>query len=143
MRVLARHDAHPVLFRAYEQALGLLAQAIQEEPVLRLFEKRLLEELGYGPVLEREPETGALIRDDAVYYYQSGKGPVRAKPISAPSIRIHGRTLISLRESVVDEPLILQELKVLMRFLLAPLIGEKPLQVRRLFQEKRWSVAAR
>jgi len=140
MRLLARHDAHPELFGAYEQTLGLLGQATQEEPVLRFFEKRLLEELGYGLVLEREPETGASIRGDAVYYYQSGKGPVLAKPISAPSVRIHGRTLISLRESVLDEPLILRELKMLMRFLLAPLIGEKPLQVRRLFQEKRWDI---
>jgi len=142
MRLLARQDAHSELFGAYEQALGLLGQTSQEEPVLRLFEKRLLEELGYGLVLEREPETGALIRGDAVYYYQTGKGPVLVKPIAAPSVRIHGRTLISLRESVVDEPLILQELKVLMRFLLTPLVGERPLQVRRLFQEKRWDIGS-
>ncbi len=137
MRLLLRHDPHPELFVAYGQTLGLLGQAAQEEPVLRLFEKRLLEELGYGLVLEREAETGALIQGDAVYYYQSGKGPVLAKPVSAPSVRIHGRTLTSLRESVLDEPLVLRELKVLMRFLLAPLIGERPLQIRQLFQEKR------
>lgn len=142
MRLLLRHDPHLQLFLAYAETLALLAKTQREEPVLRLFEKRLLEELGYGLALEREAETEASICSEEVYYYQNGKGALRAKPASAPSVRVHGRTLISLRESVLDESTVLQELKVLMRFLLAPLIGAKPLQVRKLFYEKRYGTAS-
>ena len=45
MRLLTRHDPHPRLFSAYEQALQGLE--VTEQPTLRIFEKQLLQELGY------------------------------------------------------------------------------------------------
>ena len=43
-----RHDPHPQLFDHYAAALNGLRQAESPQGVLRLFEKRLLDELGYG-----------------------------------------------------------------------------------------------
>ncbi|HXC59097.1 MAG TPA: DNA repair protein RecO [Steroidobacteraceae bacterium] len=43
-----RHDPHPQLFDHYAAALTGLRQAASPQGVLRLFEKRLLDELGYG-----------------------------------------------------------------------------------------------
>jgi len=43
-----RHDPHPQLFQHYAAALTGLRQAESPQCVLRLFEKRLLDTLGYG-----------------------------------------------------------------------------------------------
>lgn len=48
MRLLRRLDPQTGLFTAYRTLLTELATAPNEEPVLRRFEKQLLDELGYG-----------------------------------------------------------------------------------------------
>jgi len=52
LRLLPRDDAHEALFDAYAQALAALASQ-DISAVLRAFEKRLLAELGYAPLLDR------------------------------------------------------------------------------------------
>ena len=56
MRLLQRNDPHPELFAAYGQAL----HGLQTEPQrpLRLFEKHLLEALGYGLLLDHDAGSG-------------------------------------------------------------------------------------
>ena len=44
----ARHDPQPELFACYREALAGLRRAATQEKVLRLFEKRRLDLLGYG-----------------------------------------------------------------------------------------------
>ena len=75
MRLLTRHDPHPELFGAYEDALLMLGNA--EEPALRLFEKRLLQALGYGLLLDYEYESGDAVQAGSLYEYRLEKGPVR------------------------------------------------------------------
>ncbi len=48
LQLTARHDPQPELFEHYAQALAGLRGAASEERALRLFEKRLLDVLGYG-----------------------------------------------------------------------------------------------
>jgi DNA repair protein RecO (recombination protein O) len=48
LSLTARHDPQPALFACYAAALAGLRQEASHERVLRLFEKRLLEQLGYG-----------------------------------------------------------------------------------------------
>lgn len=48
MSLTARHDPQPELFGHYAEAIAGLRCAPRQEPVLRLFEKRLLDVLGYG-----------------------------------------------------------------------------------------------
>jgi DNA repair protein RecO (recombination protein O) len=48
LSLTARHDPQPALFGCYGGALAGLRQDASHEKVLRLFEKRLLEQLGYG-----------------------------------------------------------------------------------------------
>jgi DNA repair protein RecO (recombination protein O) len=48
LTLTARHDPQPELFRHYAEALAGLRRAASQERVLRLFEKRLLDVLGYG-----------------------------------------------------------------------------------------------
>src|SRR5437868_5700118 len=58
LRLLPREDAHEGLFDAYGDALGRLAAGEPVSGVLRSFEKRMLAELGYAPVFDREAATG-------------------------------------------------------------------------------------
>ena len=60
LRLLPRDDPHETLFDFYAEALRALSLGGEQAPILRSFEKRLLAELGYAPLLERKP-TGAPI----------------------------------------------------------------------------------
>src|SRR5215831_413955 len=49
LRLFERHDSHPEVFDLYHQTLSQLkTESSDEAAVLRVFEKRLLEFLGYG-----------------------------------------------------------------------------------------------
>ena len=133
IRMLHRHDAHPTLFERYCEALYLLSRAEAEEPVLRVFEKRLLEELGYGLVLSHDVDSQAPIEDERDYYYQQDKGPWVTAPPFVPTVKVHGRTLIALAREHLMTSESLRESKVLMRFVLKPHLGDQPLQSRALF----------
>ncbi len=73
LKLLPRNDPHPVLFDAYATLLGRLVD-MQQDPAraLRVFEKRLLEELGWGLNLEHESGSGAPLDPGA-------RLPVRAR----------------------------------------------------------------
>jgi DNA repair protein RecO (recombination protein O) len=133
MRVLHRHDAHPKLFLAYQETLKELSEAESEEPVLRVFEKRLLDEIGYGLVLDHDVDSGAPIDPDRDYYYQRDKGPWPTSPESIPTIKVRGHTLHALSHEHIHDPEHLREAKQLMRFALKPHLGDKPLMSRELF----------
>jgi DNA repair protein RecO (recombination protein O) len=61
LRLLPRDDSHEALFDVYGDALAGLAAGSPHAAVLRSFEKRLLAELGYAPLLERDAASGAPI----------------------------------------------------------------------------------
>lgn len=48
LSLTARHDPQPGLYACYREAMAGLRSAATQEKVLRLFEKRLLDLLGYG-----------------------------------------------------------------------------------------------
>jgi len=66
MSLTTRHDPQPQLFGDYAEALRLLASGSAPEPTLRVFEKRLLAQLGYG--LEFDVDAGAH------YQFRVGEG---------------------------------------------------------------------
>jgi len=147
LRVLHRDDPCSGIFDAYERLVTGLAGMQQLESaaapavqrLLRLFEKRLLQELGYGLLLERDVVTAEKIASSAVYEYHLGKGPVavthqdsgRYSPANA--VKIRGSSLQSLAAEVLADVESLREVKYLMRLLLGSLLGDKPLHSRSLF----------
>lgn len=145
LRLLHRYDAHPVLFDAYRVALRALSpeadsakSSAETERTLRLFEKCLLNEIGYGLVLAHETASGAAIVPDQLYTYFLGEGPVAASvytPSTTRSLPIHGGTLLALAQETLTEPLHLKEAKQLMRKVLAVHLGAKPLASRGLVQK--------
>lgn len=136
MRLLHRHDPHENLFAAYRRALFALSQGADDETVLRVFERDLLRELGYGLVLDREVSTESPLEAEAVYDYLPEHGPRRlAQPDAAcEGVRISGASLLALAHDSLDGVDTRREVKTLMRATLARHLGDRPLNSRRLYQ---------
>lgn len=80
LKLTTRHDPHPSLFDSYHGTLEQFRGGAPLEPGLRVFEKRLLAELGYGLDLAVELKTGERIVSGAYYLFRPGEGLVAASP---------------------------------------------------------------
>ena len=136
VRLLPRQDPQSGLYDAYENLLAELAVAPGEEPALRCFEKRLLEDLGYGLSLDREAVSGQPIVAEAHYRYVLDQGPVVASRTET-GVPITGRGLLALRDGVLSDPTVLKEVKRLTRAALAEQLRGRVLKTRELYRVKR------
>ncbi len=134
VRLLPRNDASPSLFLRYR---GLLRELSGEslETVLRRFELDLLELLGYGVELRRTAD-GTEVSAAGRYRYRPQHGLVAAEEESGETLS--GATLLALADSGRSlSPLQQKEARYLLRALLAPHLGERPLKSRELFRTMR------
>jgi DNA repair protein RecO (recombination protein O) len=136
VRLLPRLDPQPGLFAVYRALLAELATAPGEEPPLRRFEKRLLEDLGYGLTLDRESVSGAPIVAEERYCYVLDRGPLAADRAAA-GVPISGRGLLALRDGTLTDPAVLGEVKRLTRAALAEQLRGRALKTRELYRVKR------
>lgn len=134
LRLLHRHDPHERLFDHYAGALQQLATGLDSEPVLRVFEKRLLEEIGYGIVLDHDVYDGSPLQADRSYRYLPERGPVAAGQTQEDGVAIQGASLLALAEERLVEEGVRRDAKRLMRALLARHLGGRPLTSRELFR---------
>ena len=133
LRLLTRHDPHPALFAVYEQAIGGLDAG--EEPALRIFEKRLLQELGYGLLLVHEADTGRPVEAGLLYEYLLERGPVRCDNVRNNGIFLQGSSLLALQNDALVDPLACREVKRLMRAALTLYLGPRPLRTREVLRQ--------
>jgi DNA repair protein RecO (recombination protein O) len=139
LRLLHRHDAHELLFDAYGSAVSALHGQSSVEVTLRVFEKRLLQEIGYGLVLENEMTDNLPIDSAQVYRYVINRGPVRMTGSDSAdeldhAVTIHGSSLLALAEETLGDATVLQETKALMRAALGHHLAGRPLNTRKLFR---------
>ena len=133
LRLMTRHDPHPDIFDAYERALTGLGD--HEEQSLRVFEKRLLQSLGYGLLLDQEFDSGMPVQSDRLYEYHLERGPVPRQQESHEGIFLQGASLLSLHRDELQEPQACREAKRLMRAALALYLGARPLRTREVLQQ--------
>lgn len=133
MRLLARHDPHPEMFERYDVTLPLLADAARSEWSLRLFERDLLESLGYGLLLEQCVD-GQSIQPHLDYCYHLEQGPA---PVIGTErcLQVSGAALLALASGDMPAEQARREAKRLMRAALGLYLGNKPLQSRELFSQ--------
>ena len=132
VRLLQKHDPHPQLYTIYRHTLLELHDAELQQKTLRLFEKKLLAELGYGLQLDQTQfEVGNH------YRYFPEQGFVLCDEIETePKYMIFsGENLLAIATEQFDDEATLKDAKRLMRLTLAPLLGPQPLQSRKLFME--------
>lgn len=139
MHLLHRDDAHESVFERYHECLYALQDEDRLEISLRAFEIRLLELLGFGLNLLSDADSGEPVLATKSYHYHPDHGPVlsqRANPVDAPLIS--GACLLALAEedfdSIARSERHLQELKQLMRVVIAQHLGGKQLKSRELFR---------
>lgn len=135
MRLLRRDDPHPELYDAYRTALMQLAQGVSEGRVLRLFEKRLLEHVGYGLLLEQDI-AGEPISPQLSYRYRLDEGPELSHP-EAPGLVLPGAALLALAAEGDEMAGHERALRALTRAALAPHLGSQPLRSRELYRQFR------
>jgi DNA repair protein RecO (recombination protein O) len=137
LRLLHRHDPHERLFESYSAALAQLAGSAEPEAVLRVFEKRLLEDIGFGLVLEYEADTGVPLHADRLYRYLPERGPVPAEAAGGEGIGMRGASLLALAAERLDDAEARREAKRLLRALLARQLGGRAIVSRALFRPGR------
>jgi DNA repair protein RecO (recombination protein O) len=138
MRVLQKQDSHPQIFHIYQQTLEMMQGKELQQHYLRIFEKRLLEELGYGLQLEYCIADKTPFSPEKYYYFHPDLGFERyenEEDIALQRSVFSGASLIALANEKLEWENELRDAKRLMRLALAPLLGNKPLQSRKLFIE--------
>ena len=134
LRLLPRDDPHEALFDAYAKALGRLAAGDAQASILRGFERRMLAELGYAPVLDRDAANGAQIDAAKHYAYEAERGPVESRRSDGDTV-ISGRTLLDMAADNYDSSRTLDEARRLMRALIAERLGGQALHTRAVLSE--------
>lgn len=136
LKLLARDDPHEYLYTAYRDALAALGAGEDHAAVLRRFELRLLGELGYGVLLDRDAHDGLPIVAEQDYVYVIERGPVPAAAGDAGSgVELSGRTLLDMERGDFAHPATQQQSKALMRALINHCLGERFLHTRQLMRD--------
>jgi DNA repair protein RecO (recombination protein O) len=143
LRLLPRDDPHEALYDAYGEALTRLtagsslarpAAGASLAAVLRGFERRMLAELGYAPVLDRDASNGAEIQPAKHYAYEAERGPVETRRVDGDSV-YSGRTLLDMAADNYDSSKTRDESRRLMRVLIGERLGGQTLHTRAVLSE--------
>jgi DNA repair protein RecO (recombination protein O) len=112
LKLTHRWDAHPEIFESYAACVEALCAGAREEPTLRLFEKRLLHELGYGLELG-QTDAGVPVQADRYYRFALESGP-QPCVADAPDA-VYGQSLHDLEAGNLQHARSLRDAKRLLR----------------------------
>lgn len=155
VKTLGREEPVTALFDHYEAVIGSLAQArtaavdgaavvpspgelgraSHMEPALRTFERRLLDELGYGIAFDLDLASGRPIERDKQYRIVDGEGftEAGAKTDASPELLFSGRQIAAMDAGDYDDRAVRQAAKMILRRAIALRLNGKPLNTRSLF----------
>jgi DNA repair protein RecO (recombination protein O) len=129
LRLTARSDPHRELFGVYAGAVAALTGGEPVAPVLRRFEKGLLDTLGYGPNLERDA-AGEPIEAETTYRYDPALGLAVCRPDAAGALL--GASLRALADDRLEDARALADARRLLRAALDVHLEGRPLKTREL-----------
>ena len=132
MRSLPLEEAVTELYRVYEAALASLAAEDDIEPTLRVFEKCLLREIGYGLTFDLDAADGGEVRNDGAYEFVEGAG-FHAVAADTPGA-LPGAILRDIARDRYDSAAARRAAKAILRRALKPHLGDRPLASRELFR---------
>jgi len=144
LKLTTRDDPHEGLFTAYDTAvtdLRTLSRLKPEiprlEPILRRFELRLLQELGYALEMTREASHGPAIAAEREYFYVVERGAVGATERETPAnaVRVRGQTLIDLERGRFEDAITVAQAKQLMRLLINHSLNGQELATRAIVRD--------
>ncbi len=130
IKLLARHDPHPALFDAYATLLNRLHDGDGQVRALRLFEKRLLDELGWGLSLEADAGSGDPLEPLRSYRYRIDGGPEVIDGVAEGTLVFSGASLLSLAREELGDERSLADARRLLRAALDQCLDGRPLRTR-------------
>jgi DNA repair protein RecO (recombination protein O) len=128
IRLTTRHDPLPELFDHYHGALESLRAGAPLTRCLRIFEKRLLEVLGYGLDLASEAHSGEPIQPEGYYHFRPGQGLALAAARGAGALA--GHSLLSLARECLSGERELEDARRMLQAALAECLEGRPLATR-------------
>jgi DNA repair protein RecO (recombination protein O) len=127
LKSLPKNEAFETVFSHYSTLIAHISDPESHfEETLRLFEKHLLEMLGYGLLLQCDADNGSVIEFSKKYRYIFDKGPVEASELQVNLDQlplISGETLLAIASGSLENQSQLRESKLLMRYLIKELLG--------------------
>ncbi|MFN3235040.1 MAG: DNA repair protein RecO [Gammaproteobacteria bacterium] len=127
VRLLHRDEEHEDLFVLYQKTLRSLVDG-EIEPALRLFEKRLLESLGYAIAWTHTTTHDGIVGEHYYRYY-----PEQGFMLDQAGDHAYlGRDLLAIAQEDFSDKAVLKSAKHIFRMALQPLFGDKPLATRSL-----------
>jgi DNA repair protein RecO (recombination protein O) len=128
LKITVRHDPMPEVFEDYRRALsGLRGGAV--EAALRVFEKRLLEAVGYGVDLASEARTGKAIEAEGLYRFKASEGLIPAREGDADAVA--GSSIFALAQEELREKRELEDARKVLKAALAERLEGKELATRK------------
>lgn len=137
LHLLTRHDPHAEVFGWYAQTIAALKASAAALRPLRLFEKRLLEAIGYGLSLEHEAGSGEPVRATDAYLYRLDHGPQRVAGVADGGNVFAGASLLSLAREELADPQSCADARRLLRAALDRCLEGRQLKTRQVMQELR------
>jgi DNA repair protein RecO (recombination protein O) len=133
LRLTARNDPHPEVHEEYSRCLERLTNSAELAWTLRRFERDFLMHLGFGLVLDHEPDSGLTIRPDTDYSYHAEHGP-REWNEGSGGLRVPGALLLDFAHDRIPESRGLGLLRRLLRGVIAHHLGGASLTAWRIGQ---------
>jgi DNA repair protein RecO (recombination protein O) len=112
MKLTERCDPHPEIFFSYASCIEALCHGDVEEATLRRFEKRLLNDLGYGLELARTGE-GVPVEPSCYYRFTAERGPQPCVAEAAGAV--YGQSLADLQAESFGDARSLRDAKRVLR----------------------------
>lgn len=133
IKLIPRHEPHPEIFYAYKNTLDDLTNSESPEAKLRIFEKCLLANLGYGLQLNKTVGNEEVLADEW-YLFEFGVGLIRVN--KKDSNVYSGKSLLALQSGNFSDENELRDAKLLLRGVIAELLGNKQIRSREMFYAK-------
>ncbi|MGB1912343.1 MAG: DNA repair protein RecO [Porticoccaceae bacterium] len=135
-KLLHQHDPHQPLYHFYHQFMSHLSVSGLDQAELRRFEMLLLEELGYGLVLDAEAETGQAVSAECLYYYIPDQGLKLIQDQSQDNIyALSGADIMALSQGHLEKQSVLRTAKQLTRQVIDFYLDGKELNSRELYRQ--------
>ena len=112
LKLTERCDPHPEIFFSYASCMQALCAGEVEEATLRRFEKRLLNDLGYGLELATTGD-GVPVQRDGYYRFAAQSGPQLC--VAETPGAVYGQSLADLQAESFDDPRTLRDAKRVLR----------------------------
>ena len=135
-KLLHQNDPHQSLYEFYRQLMTQQSTSEIQQPGLRRFEMLLLEELGYGLVLDAEAETGQAVSSEHLYYYIPDQGLKLIQDQTADNLHaFSGADIMALCQGQLEQQSVLRAAKKLTRQVIDFYLDGKELNSRELYRQ--------